>query len=142
MIGNYIKTDTKCREERVYTFSRICVEVDLSKGLPECIPLTHKQQKWTQHFDYENTAFRCRICRNTGHLQNTCPEAKRDNRTKKKTGRATKGWQYPSDKPEPNTEEDAREPTPEGNNQTTTETGTQEQEMLEPQNIAPTSLDQ
>ena len=68
MIGSYIKTDTQRMEERVFTFARICVEVDLRKGLPECILMTHKQQKWMQHIDYENTAFRYTICRNIGHL--------------------------------------------------------------------------
>ena len=117
IIGSYIKTDTQRMEERVFTFACICVEVDLSKGLPECILLTHKQQKWTQHLDYENTAFRCRTCRNTGHLQNTCPEAKRDNKKKKKTGKATKGWQFPSVPKQ--VEEDETEPTTKENNQPT-----------------------
>lgn len=72
-IGKYIKTDLERIDERIYTFARICVEVDLSKGLPENIKLIYKQQKWLQVLDYENTAFRCRNCRQTGHLQSTCP---------------------------------------------------------------------
>lgn len=96
IIGRYIKTDTLRLEECVYTFAQIRVEVDLSKALPECIQLNHKQQKWTQHLDFENTAFRCGICGNTTHLQNTCPEAKKDNGKKNKTGKTPKGWQFPS----------------------------------------------
>jgi len=42
-IGRYIKIDTQRLEESVFTFARICVEVDLSKGLPDCILLKHKQ---------------------------------------------------------------------------------------------------
>ena len=68
-IGKYIKTDLERIDERVYTFARICVEVDLSKGLLDNIRLIYKQKNWSQALDYENTAFRCRLCRLTGHLQ-------------------------------------------------------------------------
>jgi len=70
-IGKYIKTDLERTDERIYTFARICVEVDLSKGLSENIRLVYKQQNWLQGLDYENIAFRCRNCRLTGHLQST-----------------------------------------------------------------------
>lgn len=98
-LGRYIKTNIQRLEERIFTFARICVEVDLSKGLPESIQLIHNQQKWKQHLDYENTVFRCRTCRKTGHLQNSCPDGKRENTKKKKTGKAPKGWQFPSGGP-------------------------------------------
>lgn len=42
-IGKYIKTDLERIDERIYTFARICVEVDLSKGLPDNIRLIYKQ---------------------------------------------------------------------------------------------------
>ena len=41
-IGRYIKMDTQRIDERIFTFARICVEVDLSKGLPGSIKLNHK----------------------------------------------------------------------------------------------------
>lgn len=94
-IGRFIKWDTQRLEERIFTYARICVEVDLSKGLPDQIQLKHRQRSWTQGLDYENTAFRCRICRQTGHLQNTCPAAKKDSRRKRKTEKQVKGWQFP-----------------------------------------------
>jgi len=87
LLGRYIKLDTKRVEERIFTFAKICVEVDLSKGLLDHILLTHKNQYWTQSLDFENTAFWCRICWQTGHLQNTCPEAKKEPRSKKKPGK-------------------------------------------------------
>jgi len=43
-IGKYIKKDQERIEERIYTFARICVEVDLSKGLSKSIRLVYKQQ--------------------------------------------------------------------------------------------------
>ena len=72
-IGKFIKTTLERIDERIYTFARICVEVDLRKGLPDNIRLIYKQQNWLQVLDYENTAFRCRLCRQTGHLQSSCP---------------------------------------------------------------------
>lgn len=42
IIGRYTKTYMQCLEERIYTFSRICVQVDLNKGLPESIQLKNK----------------------------------------------------------------------------------------------------
>ena len=92
--------------------------------------LNNNQQRWTQHLDYENTTFRCRICRCTGHLQNSCSAAKRDNRKKKKSGKATKGWKFPSEEPE--LQEEEEEPSPHENKKIDTSLGTQEQEMQDP----------
>lgn len=36
-IGKYLKMDSQRLDERIYTFARIYVDVDLSKGLPNCI---------------------------------------------------------------------------------------------------------
>ena len=91
-IGRYVKTNMERIEVRIYTFSRICVEVDLSKGLPENIMLIYQQQKCLQPLDYENTTFRCRNSRMIGHIQNTCPEAKKANSKKKQKGKQRKGW--------------------------------------------------
>lgn len=44
LLGRYIKTNTQRIEERIFTFARICVEVDLNKGLSDCILLTHNKQ--------------------------------------------------------------------------------------------------
>lgn len=105
-IGRYIKTYIQQLEEIIFTFSWIYVEVDLNKGLPESIQQIDNQKKWKQHLEYENTAFRCWICRRNGHLQNTWPDEKRENRKKKKTGKASKGWQFPLGGPEKEIEEE------------------------------------
>lgn len=44
-LGRYIKIDIQWLEERIFTFARICLEVDLSKGLPESIYLIHINNK-------------------------------------------------------------------------------------------------
>jgi len=99
----------------------MCVEVDLSKALPDQIHLKYKQRCWTQILDYENTPFRCRIFRQTGHLQNTFPEAKKDMHRKKKVGKQPKGWKFPPPDPEdvPVEKEDTEKehPIPQENNQ-------------------------
>lgn len=49
------------------------MDVDLSKGLLEKMILKWNDNKWVQLLDYENTAFRCKICKQTGHLHGSCP---------------------------------------------------------------------
>lgn len=91
-LGTFIKVDNERLDRDIYTFARICVEVDLSQGLPEHILLIHNGKQWAQPLDYENTAFRCRICRQTGHLQSACPQNKKDRR--KRQPPKQKGWQF------------------------------------------------
>lgn len=97
-------------EEKIYTFTRICVEVDLSKGLLNLIRFSDNKKTWTQLLDFENTTFRCRICWQAGHLQNTCPNTKKELQRKKKPGKKRKGWKFPSN--EPDEEEDDVEKDP------------------------------
>jgi len=93
LLGTFIKRDPDRNDQGLFTYARICVEIDLSKGLPDRIHLQYEKFKWLQVLDYENTAFRCRFCHDTGHLQDTCPIAKRY--PKKKKGMNTRGktWQ-------------------------------------------------
>ena len=86
------------------------MEVDLSKGLPDNIRLIYKQQNWLQVLHYENTAFRCRLCRQTGHLQSSCPKDKKVNSKKKQKGKQKKGWQFsPPDSEEEESEAEVEE---------------------------------
>lgn len=74
-----------------------------------------------QSLDYENTTFRCRICQQTGHLQNACLEYKKNSRRKKKTGNHRKAWKFSYiglDEEEDNEEE---EPVLNESNQTETQ---------------------
>lgn len=45
--------DTQRIDERIFTFARICVEVNLSKGLLGRIKLKHKDRSWMQSLDHE-----------------------------------------------------------------------------------------
>lgn len=72
-LGSFITGDYTREINGLYTYARICVELDLSKGLPEQIHLKINDFVWTQTLDYENTAFRCRHCHLTGHLRSSCP---------------------------------------------------------------------
>lgn len=75
-IGNtlrrYLAIDTSRRENGLFTYGRLCVEIDINKGLSDQINLKFGDFHWTQSLDYENTAFLCRHCHQTGHLQSTC----------------------------------------------------------------------
>jgi hypothetical protein len=54
------------------TFTRICVEMDFSKGFPAEIILQGKDYSRTQKLDYENLSFRCSNCFKMGHLACNC----------------------------------------------------------------------
>lgn len=72
-LGRFYTGDYQRERQGLYTYARFCVELDLSKGLPEYINLKIKDSVWTQYIEYENTAFRCRHCHLKGHLHNSCP---------------------------------------------------------------------
>lgn len=74
-LGKYLKMDEDRTIRGIFTFARICVEVDMSQGLPDHITLNFNNSQWIRQLDYENTAFRCRGCMQTGHLQYDCPAA-------------------------------------------------------------------
>lgn len=88
-LGRMLKIDTERHIKGIFTFARICVEVDLSQGLPESIYLNFNNSQWKQSLDYENTAFRCRGCQQTGHLFNACKSLNKS----KPQQRKVKGWQ-------------------------------------------------
>ena len=83
-LGKFLKTDEERINQGIFTYARICVEVDLSLGLPDHITLNFNNSLWTQPLDYENTTFRCRGCMQTRHLQYACPLARKDPKGNKK----------------------------------------------------------
>lgn len=77
-LGKFLKINGERVNQGIFTFARICVEVDLSQGLSDHITLNYNNTLRIQPLDYENTAFTCLRCMQTGHLQNTSPLARKD----------------------------------------------------------------
>lgn len=86
--GKLLKMDEDRAIRGIFTFSRICVQVDLSQGLPDHITSIFNNTLWKQLLNYENISFRCKGCMQTGHLQYAYPLAIKDpkgnNKQKKK----------------------------------------------------------
>ena len=56
----YIKMDTKPLESGFTALIDICVELDLTKGLPDNIILKWEGNEFSQQLDYKNIAFKFR----------------------------------------------------------------------------------
>lgn len=67
-LGKYKKIDLERLEKDLFSFARICVEIDLNKSLPDHIEMKHKFFQWKQVLNYENMTFRCQTCFQIGHL--------------------------------------------------------------------------
>jgi len=57
-----------------FTCARICVEVNLEKGLPEAIKLSLGEWFHIQELDYENIPFKCLRCHAYGHFTKSYPK--------------------------------------------------------------------
>ena len=73
VLGNLIGTSSQTLGKKVMTFACICVEIDLSRPLPDAIEMCAGSHSWVQHLDYETLPFRCWLCREYGHLQRHFP---------------------------------------------------------------------
>eukprot|EP00253_Pinus_taeda_P021779 PITA_21779 len=78
-LGKFLKIDSDRMAKGIFTFARICVEVDFSEGLLESIILNFNNTQWLKSLDYEETAFRCQGCLQTGHLLSACPQVRSPN---------------------------------------------------------------
>lgn len=76
-LAKFIKIYTNRVSKGIFTFARICVEVDFIQGLRDHIMLVHNNIQWTQSLYYENMTFCCRGCLQTGHLQSACSQTKK-----------------------------------------------------------------
>lgn len=93
-MGKFLKSDEDRITRGIFTYARICVEVDLSQGLPDHITLNFNNSLWTQPLDYENIAFKCRECFQTEHLHYAYPLARKEPKGNKKQQKKPKGWQH------------------------------------------------
>jgi len=76
-IGNKLGRFLESTEPKgdIFTCARICVEVNLEKGLPEAIKLTMGDWSHVQELDYEQIPFKCLHCHVYGHFAKSCPKA-------------------------------------------------------------------
>ncbi|XP_059066210.1 uncharacterized protein LOC131857552 [Cryptomeria japonica] len=76
LLGKPVGTLSQTLGKKVMTFARICVEINLSKPLPDAIDMCAGSYSWVQQLDYETLPFRYRLCREYGHLLRKCPRYK------------------------------------------------------------------
>jgi len=69
-VGKYI--DRSEPKDNMQACARICVEVDLGRGLPEAIKLKVDDWCHIQQLDYEQIPFKCKVCHEYGHFANRC----------------------------------------------------------------------
>lgn len=65
-LGKYI--DRATIKDSMYACDRICIEVDLEKGIPEAIQLSVDNWSHIQLVAYDHISFKCRHCHNYGHF--------------------------------------------------------------------------
>lgn len=85
-IGNAIRKyiDRSEPRDNMQACARICVEVDLGKGLPEAIKLKVDDWSHIQQLNYEQIPFKCKVCHEYGHFANRCTKLSNvDNNTQK-----------------------------------------------------------
>ena len=69
-VGKFI--DRSEPKDNMQACTKICVEVDLGKGIPEVIKI--KVDNWThiQQLNYEKIPFKGKVCHEYGHFANRC----------------------------------------------------------------------
>jgi len=91
--------------------ARICVEVDLEKGLLEAIQLTLDNWSYIQKVDYESFPFQCKTWHEYGNFAKNFPLNKLDQQEE----RAQEQWQQPKRKKATRKEVQQQDPTQGGN---------------------------
>ncbi|XP_059066214.1 uncharacterized protein LOC131857556 [Cryptomeria japonica] len=76
MLGKLVGPSSQTLGKKVMTFARICVELDLSRPLPDAVEMCAGSYSWVQQLDYETLPSRCCLCHEYGHLVRRCPKAK------------------------------------------------------------------
>lgn len=76
LLGKPVGSSIETLGRKVMTFARICVEIYLSKPLPDAIDMCAGSYSWVLQLDYETLPFWCHLCHEYGHLQCKCPRYK------------------------------------------------------------------
>lgn len=74
------------------SFARTCVEMDLSRALPDEKILEVFYEEWVQVIDYEHVPFRFRKCHEHEHLFRDWPLNKMESISKATTGRENESY--------------------------------------------------
>lgn len=76
MLENQVGSAQQTQVKKVMTFAHICVEIDLSKPLPNSVDMCAGPYSWLEQLDYETLPFRCHLCHEYGYLLRRCPRAR------------------------------------------------------------------
>ena len=72
VLGKYVyKSEPK---PPMLSCSRICVEVDLEKGMPKAINLNMEAWSHLQAVDYKKITFKCKVCHEYDHFSKFRPK--------------------------------------------------------------------
>ena len=82
IIKEYNNHITATIKGKYTSFTRICVEMDLSGALLEAIILEVYDEEWVQTMDNEHIPFRCCKCHEHGHLYRDFPTINREGNQK------------------------------------------------------------
>lgn len=91
-LGRFVKESKATRRGKYTSFTRICVEMDLSRALLDEVILEVFDEEWVQTVDYEHIPFRCFRCHEHGHLFRDCPLSKIENKSKATTVKDTENF--------------------------------------------------
>jgi hypothetical protein len=73
-LGKFI--DKAKPKSMILSYARICVEVDMEKGLHEAIKLKLNDCIHIQKLDYEQVPLKCKMCHEYGHFARSFPKNK------------------------------------------------------------------
>lgn len=73
MLGKFLYVDDQMLKGSDKIMVVYLIELDINKGIISEIELERWHHSFIQHVDYWHLPFRCRNCRNVGHLLISCP---------------------------------------------------------------------
>ncbi len=78
-LGHFLKNSEGNLRGKYASYARICVEMDLSRALPDEVTLEVYDKEWVQTVDYEHIPFICHKFHEHGHLFMDLPLSKTKN---------------------------------------------------------------